>query len=45
MTSEEPALIPQSPFDFAHGPEPVEGREKGHRMTTEEHRIPASELF
>jgi len=21
-------LIPQSPFDFAHGPEPVEGREK-----------------
>src|SRR6266568_8379225 len=21
-------LIPQPPFDFAHGPEPVEGREK-----------------
>jgi hypothetical protein len=21
-------LTPQSPFDFAHGPEPVEGREK-----------------
>src|SRR5439155_20944001 len=32
MTSEEPALIPQSPFDFAHGPEPVERREKGLRM-------------
>src|SRR5437667_8269681 len=33
MTSEEPALIPQSPFDFAHGPEPVEGREKGLSIT------------
>ncbi len=28
-TVAEPALIPQLPFDFDHGPEPVEGREKG----------------